>query len=70
MLGTIIGLILTVIVLGVVWWAFKKLIALFPLEEPFKTILDVLVVVLMVVVVIWVIIQLFHLGGINVPMFR
>lgn len=70
MLGTVIGLIITVILLGVAWWAFKRLVGLIPIEEPFKTILDVLVVVLMVVVVIWVIVTLLGMGGVHVPYFR
>lgn len=70
MLGTIIGLIFVIIILGVAWWAFQRLIALVPLAEPFKTILDVLIVVLMVVVVIWVLSVLLGMAGIHVPYFR
>lgn len=69
MLGTIIGLIIMCIILGVVWWAGQQLLALIPLSEPFATIVRILLVVLMVIIVIWVFIQLLGMAGIHVPMF-
>lgn len=66
MIGTLIGLILLCIVLGVVWWAIQQLIPLIPLGEPFHTIVRVLIVVIMVMVVVWVIVQLLEVGGIPV----
>ena len=69
MLGTIIGLILMCLILGVIWWAGTQLLALIPLAEPFATIVRILLVVLMVIIVIWVFIQLLALAGIHVPMF-
>lgn len=68
MIGSVIGLILLVIVLGVVWWAGQQLLALIPLAEPFATILRILLVVLLVIIVIYVFIQLLGLAGIHVPM--
>jgi hypothetical protein len=69
MIGAIIGLILLMIVLGVMIWGGKRLVALIPLDEPFKTIVYVLFVILTVVIVIYVIIQLLAIAGIHVPMF-
>lgn len=70
MLGTLIGVIVAVIILGVIWWAVQQLLPLIPIGEPFATIVRVLMVVLLVFVVIWVILQLLGAGGIHVPMFR
>ncbi len=67
MLGAIIGLILTLIILGVIWWAAQQLLALIPLGEPFATLVRICVTVLMVIVVIWVFIQLLGIAGIHVP---
>jgi hypothetical protein len=67
MIGTIIGLILLVVILGVVFWAGQRLMALVPLEEPFRTIVYVLGVLLTVVIVIYVFIVLLGLAGIHVP---
>ena len=69
MIGAVIGVILLVIIVGVLFWAGQRLIALIPLDEPFRTIVYVLVVVLGVFVVIWVFIQLLALAGIHVPLF-
>lgn len=69
MIGAVIGVILLVIIVGVLFWAGQRLIALVPLDEPFRTIVYVLVVVLGVFVVIWVFIQLLALAGIHVPLF-
>jgi hypothetical protein len=69
MIGTIIGLILLVAVLGVLVWAGQRLMALIPLGEPFRTIIYVLFVVLTVVLVIYVLLVLLGGIGIHVPVF-
>ena len=67
MLGTLIGLIILCIVLGVIWWGAQQLLALVPLAEPFATIVRVLMVVVLVLVVIYVLVQLLAMGGVHVP---
>ena len=69
MIGTIIGIIFALIVLGVVWWAVQQLLPLIPLAEPFRTIIRVLVTVLAVLIVLWVIAQLLAIAGFPVPLF-
>jgi len=56
MIGTAIGLIFLLIILGVVAWALKQLLALVApyVGEPFMTIIWVLIVLVMVLIVIWV----------------
>ena len=66
MIGTLIGLILLCLILGVGWWAIQKLIALVPLGEPFATIIQILLVVIVVIIVVWAIIQLLGMAGIHV----
>ena len=68
MLGAIIGIVLTLIILGVVWWAAQQLLALIPLAEPFATLVRICVTVLMVLVVVWVFIQLLGIAGVHVPL--
>lgn len=68
MIGAIIGIIFTLLIIGVVWWAVQQLLPLIPLGEPFATIVRVLMTVLLVVVVLWVMIQLLGLAGIHVPL--
>jgi len=70
MLGSLIGLILIFIILGVIWWAVVvKLLPLIPLGEPFATIVHVLIVLLMVLIVIYAIVTLLGFAGIHVPTF-
>lgn len=69
MIGTLIGLILLCIVLGVVWWAVQQLLPLIPLAEPFRTIIRVLMIVILVIVVLYVIVALLGAGGIHVNTF-
>ena len=66
MIGTLIGIVFAVIVLGVVWWAITQLMPLIPLPPPFATIVHVLLVVILVLIVLWVIATLLGYGGIHV----
>ncbi len=63
MIGTLIGIIVTLIVLGVAWWAVQQLLPLIPLPEPFRRIIYVLMVVIMVLIVVYVILQLLGMAG-------
>lgn len=66
MIGTLIGIIFLLIILGVVWWGCQQLMALVPIAEPFKTIIRVLMVVIMVIIVLYVIAVLLGFAGIHV----
>lgn len=70
MLGTIIGIIFALIILGVLWWAVQQLMALIPIAEPFRTIIYVLSVILLVCVVLWIMASLLGLAGIHVNTMR
>jgi hypothetical protein len=71
MIGTIISIIVTLIIVGVIYWAITQLLPMIPLPEPFARIIHVLLVVLLVIVVLWVILQLLGaVGGVHVPIWR
>ena len=55
MIGTLISIILTLIVLGVIIWAIQQLLPLIPLPAPLATIINVLITVVIVLVVVWII---------------
>jgi hypothetical protein len=63
MIGTLIGLIFVIIILGVCWWAIQTLLPLIPIAEPFRTILRVLMVLVLVCIVLWIIWQLVLASG-------
>ena len=62
-IGTMIGVIITLVIVGVVWWAIQQLLPMIPLPEPFKRIIYVLMVVVLVLVVLWVILKLLGAAG-------
>jgi hypothetical protein len=66
MIGTLIGIVFTLIIVGVIWWGVQQLIGLIPMGEPFATIIRVLMVVIMVLIVLWVIAALLGVAGITV----
>ena len=65
-IGTLIGIIVTLIILGVIWWAVQQLLPLIPLGEPFATIVRVLMTVILVLIVLWIIITLLGAAGVHV----
>ena len=69
MIGALIGIIFTLIILGVIWWGVQKLMALIPIAEPFKTIIYVLCVIILVLIVLYVIATLLTFAGIHVAGF-
>ncbi len=69
MLGTVIGILFALIILGVLWWAIQTLMGLIPIAEPFRTIIYVVSVLLLVCIVLWVIAQLLGVAGIHVRSF-
>jgi hypothetical protein len=58
MIGTLIGIIVLLIVVGVIWWAIQQLLPLIPLPEPFARIINVLLILLLVLIVLYVILIL------------
>lgn len=66
MIGTLIGIIITLIIVGVVWWAIQQLLPLIPIAEPFLTIIRVLMMVVLVLIVLWIILQLLGAAGVHV----
>lgn len=66
-IGTLVGIIFLLIILGVVWWAITQLLPLIPLPEPFNRIIHVLLIVILVFIVLWVILVLLGAAGIRVP---
>lgn len=69
-IGTLIGIIFVIIILGVVWWAINQLLPLIPLPEPFARIVHVLLIVILVLIVLWIIVVLLGAAGVHVGGFR
>jgi hypothetical protein len=71
MIGALISIIVTLIIVGVIWWAVQQLLPMIPLPEPFRKIIYVLMIVILVLIVVWVILTLLGgIGGVHIPMWR
>ena len=58
MVGTLISIILTLIVLGVILWAVEQLLPMIPMPALFAQIIRVLIIVIVVLVVVYIIASL------------
>lgn len=67
MIGTLIGIVFSLIIAGVLFWAAQTLIATIPLAEPFRTIVRVMLVLIGVVIVLVVLQMILQQFGISVP---
>ena len=65
-IGTLIGILVVLIILGVIWWAIQQLLPLIPLPHPFNKIIHVLLIVILVLIVLWVIVALLSTAGVHV----
>ena len=63
MVGTLIGIVLTLIIVGVIYWGITQLLPLIPLPDVIRKIVDVLLVIILVLIVIWVIVELLTAAG-------
>ena len=64
MIGTLISIIFTVIILGILWWGAQQLLPLIPMGEPFRTIVRVLMIIVIALVALWIIWQLLIASGV------
>ena len=68
MITTLIYVVITLIVVGIIWWAVQQLLPLIPLPEPIQRIIYVLLTVILVLIVLYVIVMLLGgIAGIHVP---
>jgi hypothetical protein len=58
MIGTLISVVLTLIVCGVILWAIEQLLPMIPMPAPFAQIIRVLIIVIVVLVVVYIIASL------------
>jgi hypothetical protein len=66
-IGTLIGVIIVLVLMGLVWWAITQLLPLLPIPEPFARIIDILLRVILVLIVLWVILVLLGAAGMHIP---
>jgi hypothetical protein len=69
MIGALIGILITVVLLGVLWWGIMRIWPTITayMAEPFQTIAYVILVVILVLIAIYIILQLLSMAGVSVP---
>lgn len=65
--GAVAGIIITLIIIGLIWWGIQQLLPLIPLPEPFARIVYVLLVILLAMIALWAIVVLLGVAGLRVP---
>jgi uncharacterized membrane protein YwzB len=68
MIGTLIGIIFVLVVLGILWWGIQRVLPMLPIAEPFLTVINVLLVIIAAFIALWVIASLLGMAGIHVPL--
>ena len=68
-IGALVGIIVTLLVAGLIYWAIQQLLPLIPLPEPFARIIHILLIVIMFLIVIWVILVLLGAAGVRTPFY-
>ena len=63
MVETLIALVITLLIVGVVYWAVTQIIAIIPLPAPIAQIIHVLLILILVLVVIYALLPLLPGGG-------
>ena len=72
MIGTLVGLLISLLIMGLLWWAAQQLLALVPLAEPFATLVRIVLVLIVAFIAIYFFIQILGMAGVGVhlPVFR
>ena len=65
MVETLITLVIYLIIVGLIWWAVTTILAVIPLPEPIKTVINVLMIVILCLIVIFALLNLIPGGHIS-----
>lgn len=61
MIETLISIVILLIIVGLIYWAVTSILAVIPLPEPIRTVINVLLIVVLCLVVIYALLPLIHL---------
>lgn len=62
MVGALISLLITLLIVGVIWWAVTQLIAILPLPAPVAQVVNVILIVILALIVIYALAGLLPAG--------
>lgn len=65
MIGLLIHIIIWLLIVGLIWWAATTILAVVPMPEPIKTVVNVLLIVVLCLIVIYALMSLLPAGDIS-----
>lgn len=65
MIETLISLIIYLVIVGLIWWAVTTILAVIPLSDPIKTVVNVLLIVVLCLICIYALLSLVPAGHIQ-----
>ena len=60
MIETLISVLIYLIICGLIYWAVTTILAVVPLPEPIRTVVNVILIVILVLIVIYALLPLLH----------
>ncbi len=63
MLGALISLVVYLIIAGLIYWAVTAILAVVPLPEPIRTVINVVMIVILVLIVVYALLSLIGVAG-------
>lgn len=60
MVELLIQVVIYLIIAGLIWWAVTAILAVLPVPEPIKTVVNVLLIVVLCLIVIYALLPLLH----------
>jgi hypothetical protein len=65
MIEALISVIIYLLIAGLIWWAVTAILAVIPVPEPIKTVINVLLIVVLCLIVIYALLPLLHAPGLR-----
>lgn len=60
MIETLISIVIYLVIAGLIWWAISSILAVVPLPEPIRTVINVIMIVVLCLIVIYALLPLLH----------
>ena len=73
MIGALISVVIYLIIAGLIYWAVTTILAVVPLPEPIRTVVNVIMIVILVLIVVYALLGLIGMVpgvGIHGPLLR
>lgn len=70
MIGVLISVVVYLVIAGLIWWAVSAILAVIPLPEPIKTVINVIMIVILVLICIYALLSLLPALHISGPLLR